>query len=1393
MRFSRCLRNVVGVAAALLVISGTVTTMALARPRPRPGQPTSLRSSAFAFIGVNRVLCEVTGDGNLCYTGSTVGGFGFWPKGSPDQYIFAGGLQVGGVVDPSQSKSVNGFAGDTAGAFFYNTSGSSNGLGLRPIFSSQDAGDAASWPAEALVPCADPATTKIPGGIPAADAARCAAGGVGTDATGDLYDPALQGKVAASQGDFWWVYWEGDPSNIASRKHPLGILVETRALGWNFPATGNQDIVYFIFTFYNVTSAVDADYAGIRQSIRPFVAQKGKDFQAINKAKYGISLPTGGYTIKDIFVDVVNDMDVANYNINYCGVNVPFALGYCYQHNFSADEARSFGGWLFDPSIFGISPFFTGVGFVGVKYLSSPNNPVTGQPVGLSLFGTFSNTAGSLSDPNDDKQLYRYMSGGLLPTDGPPCIAPQAKICGVNLQTPTDMRFYQSSGPFDLAPGQFGSIVVAYIFAAPVAAGNCPGPACDVKAADGGDASRLTILGDPNRMAGGVNQIDRITGYLGFNNGGPNDTKPDTVTQDEFVVVPGSLLGKSLVAQSVFDSRFLLPFAPDAPGFFLVPGNNQVTVLWSPSATETNPDPFFAVAGSPTKTNPDGSVSVNPLFNPNFRAFDVEGYRIYRGRTSDPSRLTMVAQFDYAPDPTTGKGIFKDFLGTVNPDPGCAPELGIQTSCAVPFDTLVPGQPFTQSVDIDLIGTITQVPPGGRVKLADSTAQLLPAKLDTAFLDVSKGRVAQGVSTELKNTGVPFTFIDRGVRNSVRYFYSVTAFDLNSVASGPSSLESARTTKAVTPVVQPANKLIASSLVTHVVGRGGNRDEVFTAVPTINSTTGTFSGPFPPADGGEIAFVGEFAASVIQPSQSGELSMRLDSLTMGQADGFAGFGVTDPAGAAPAQHFVTIKTAVDSFKTVLPLVIENGIGGAGGATLDTAFALEPALKVDPAVAAKFEGNSLNLLAQATVRYPGVSFTGGWGVGCRFGDFGAGDLSDCFYNGSRWFDGPSPAKNETKADPNGGNCPPNPGGSGSPIVCAGKDYNNAGQLTGVDTIQQAISYIQLNGQWRNMDWELPTVHRAADFNVWWGDGGLIDSVIDVTHDVPVAFSPIMGPTWGILNTSAGQAGEFDTRSTVLTVSDIGCVQPFYSGNVNPLGPGSLTNPKLRIPCTAATPEALSNTAELGTIAFSQQLDVPLVGSVKTAPPSNEKGFLFYLSGDVFLMAMPALPAKGTVWSLRAYSGAITGGKGIGGGTIGPYSVTPALRPFTAVGATVVQQFGVQSTVVAATKNDLSQVHTVPDPYYVRSEFEVAQLQKVLKFVNLPQDAIIRIYSASGVLVRILEHHAGNYSSTSASQGSETEWDLRNRNNQVVASGVYFYHIEAGDARRVGRFTVVNFAQ
>ena len=65
--------------------------------------------------------------------------------------------------------------------------------------------------------------------------------------------------------------------------------------------------------------------------------------------------------------------------------------------------------------------------------------------------------------------------------------------------------------------------------------------------------------------------------------------------------------------------------------------------------------------------------------------------------------------------------------------------------------------------------------------------------------------------------------------------------------------------------------------------------------------------------------------------------------------------------------------------------------------------------------------------------------------------------------------------------------------------------------------------------------------------------------------------------------------------------------------------------------------------------------------------------------------------------------------------------------------------------------MSDVHTVPDPYYVKSAYEASTEQKVLKFVGLPQRAIIRIYSVSGVLVRMLEHDGSRYSSTSRVAG------------------------------------------
>ena len=119
-----------------------------------------------------------------------------------------------GIIEPGD-RSVNGWAGDTVGAFFNNTNSTTNsGLEVRPIFDATDPADAAVWPDYAKVPCAVGSTNP-----------DCA--GLGTDAQGDLYDAALQGGISASQGDRHMFYWEGDPSSLTFRTHPMGLAVET--------------------------------------------------------------------------------------------------------------------------------------------------------------------------------------------------------------------------------------------------------------------------------------------------------------------------------------------------------------------------------------------------------------------------------------------------------------------------------------------------------------------------------------------------------------------------------------------------------------------------------------------------------------------------------------------------------------------------------------------------------------------------------------------------------------------------------------------------------------------------------------------------------------------------------------------------------------------------------------------------------------------------------------------------------------------------------------------------------------------------------------------------------------------------------------------------------------
>jgi hypothetical protein len=1306
--FSR-VRSALVLGLAALVLGAMVPDSADAKPRPGIKRGFRLFAKATGALTINRIYCGLTSKGEVCVdsTNSPVVGGGFWPKGSPDQYVFNSGMQVAGIIGPDANPE---WRGDTTGGQLFSPRGDDHGEEIQAIFNSSDPADVAAWPQAALVPSGD--------------------------ATQDLFFPVLRGRVSASQGDVWFVSWEGNPGFAAGREHPLGILVEQRGMGYNFPA-GNEDILYFIYTFYNVTASDPAAYAAIRPGMREIVADAGARFQQLNEGRFGIDIPDGGYTISNMFAAFGADMDVAEAGANYSSVNVPFSLGFVYENTFSGTE-----DWTFDPTIFG-APFFPGAGFVGVKYLKSP--VVDGEEVGLTLFSNTINS-GAFDDAQNATQLYRYLSNNISTAAGDAACNtgnPRVtRICFINNTSPDDMRFFQSSGPLELGPGQFGSIVVAYIFAAPVSVGSCVGPGtCDVTP---GDPTRLS---NPTLLSAGANQVDSVAGFTDY-----SDANGDgIVQQEEISTVPGSLLDKAKIAQLFFDNRFLAPAAPEVPNFYLVPGNNQVTVLWTPSGTEAAGDPYFQVASSPTIVPEEGGAPVeNPLYDPNYRNGDVEGYRVYRGRTDSPNDLTMLAQFDYAGT------VMADFTSQVNPVAGCAPELGINTisvdttatsidttfGCPVDFDSLVPGVAPTVSVDVPLVGTIVQVRRGQRLALATGEAHITAA--DTAITGRTSGCLAVGSSAEcaLRDNGVPFIYLDPTARNNLRYFYSVVAFDINSIQSGPSTLESSRTTKAVTPVAGASNVVSEATTTQTVVGRGVNVS-ADTTPPTINATTGQFSGKFPPTNAAEIGFVGDFATAIF--SGDGSFSATL-----------IGIGLGDARNGIPINY--TYETNGGGTTDTVSLQLIQTLDLSVPTAQSSPF---PAATADPALSARFGippgyVQSGSVTTGVASYQPNVS----WGRGCHvdalFGD-------NCTYNGPRWFAG----ENETKADPNAGNV------AGSADAT---DNNNAGELPGVLTIQHPHSYQQTGGEFRTIEAALGGATRAADFNVYWGEGGVVDSVIDVTHNVVVPRLDSLGGGWGFLTTAnTAGAGSGDGRPGDVSVLDFGCVFPLND---------PARQPDQALGCTAAAPYVLSNTAVAGPIVISGGG----AATIAATPPRPNPGFAMYLAGHIFLFELEpgaGLPADGTVWTMRSYIGFINGGNGAAGPE-GPYSFTPQLRSFSALDASLTLNYSATNAVRAANANDLSQVHTVPDPYYVTSAFEQTTDAKIIKFVNLPARAIIRIYSSSGVLVSLLEHNSTTF-------GGSTDWNVRNRNNQVVASGVYFYHIEAGDARRVGRFTVVNFAQ
>lgn len=1302
MHSLRGTRGLIGGLVFALAAAVALPNAAHAGPDPAAKRTDTGRYRLFAgnlgAITINRVYYGLNTRGEVgvdSLNSSTIGG-GFWPKGTGNQYMFNSGLQVAGIIQGD--KPANPWGGDTTGGMFFDASGlRQHGTAVTELYNATSPTDQANWPQGAFVPQGDAAQ--------------------------ELFDPLLRGRLTASQGDVWFMSSEADPGLNAARPHPLGVVAEYRVMGWNFP-TGNEDLLYLILTFYNISSLNEADYAQYRPGIREILIEQAQQFHALNNAQFGITLPTEGYTIDPFFAAFAADPDVTNSaGVNFSSVNLPFAMGYAYH----ADFPRA-AGWTFSPDIFG-APFFAGSGFVGMKYLKSATGP--GE---IQLFSNTTN-GGPFPDPNSAVRLYKYLSGTITPADGVSCNQGDPlvnRICYIQNATPADIRLLESSTPFALEAGGSASIVVSYIHAAPVQIPNYVG-------------GTRVLPGDPTRLSNatllsqGANRIDSLMGFAGFTDAN-GDGQPQ---QDEFNTIPGSLLRKALVAQSIFDSKFLLPFAPEPPDFFLIPGNQQITVVWKPSSTESDGDPYFQVAKDAAVVPEGGGAPVpNALYDANYRQFDVEGYRIYRGRADTPTALRLIAQYDY-----TGT-VFTDYTGQVVADARgarCAPELGVTSSCNGVFDNPAPGVQLTKHVDYDIDGNLVQVRIGDRTLLA--SGDVINLTTDTAVTGGGTGFPG------LSNTGVPFVYVDDEPRNGLTYFYAVTAFDINSINSTGArntSLESARITKRAVPRTSASNYSNVATTQSGVFGRNGLLTDA--AMPTIDPETGKFSKAMPPSN----AVTVELAAFVKELlTEPGEVAFSLDSV---RAVSFVG------ANSATFRYYYSVDTPLGTTK-VTTQVTHNMLTGTSSTS--GSFA---ALAADPTLAATYGAppGDYGIGGSFSVDYPAGYYMATRSRGCVNHAAGFPSSTACAYNDVRWFEG----ANETVDNPNSSN--PDRFNSGLDRL----DFNNVGGgLTGVTTVFKPRAYDDYAFAWRDVEGVLYAGHGAADYKVYWGAGGTIDSVIDVTHDVEVPFDEdYLGATWGILNQAATQNGAtyFDQRPE-LTVTDLGCVAPLKT--LNPNG----------IACTgnAAT---LSRTAVPGPIAFGS-LGGGSGTNVERTSPARGQGFVLYLKGNPFIFQLEAgVPPEGTVWTMRDYVGAISGGNGRAGDG-GPYIFTTQnqARHFSAIGARVAFAFDLTNQLGSSTAETMAQIHTVPDPYYVTSAFEATTTSKIIKFVNLPQEATIRIYTTSGVLVRVLKH-------SSTSFGGEATWDVRNRNNQFVASGVYFYHVTAENGETtVGRMTIINYAQ
>jgi len=163
---------------------------------------------------------------------------------------------------------------------------------------------------------------------------------------------------------------------------------------------------------------------------------------------------TLGRTITNLYVGLGSDLDIGNADDDLVGLDRGRSLGY-------TSSMTQEAGWdAIPPYYIGFSYLQGPVADDTVNVGQDPANPDTviypGERLPLTAFKKFTRDI----DANDDTERYLVMAGYDF-TVTPPVYNPFGDSADTD---PSDKRMAMSSGPFDLAPGEADTIVMALMF-----------------------------------------------------------------------------------------------------------------------------------------------------------------------------------------------------------------------------------------------------------------------------------------------------------------------------------------------------------------------------------------------------------------------------------------------------------------------------------------------------------------------------------------------------------------------------------------------------------------------------------------------------------------------------------------------------------------------------------------------------------------------------------------------------------------------------------------------------------------------------------------------------------------------------------------------------------------